>query len=174
MATISPAELYRNIQQLASALQDLRSEQIGFRTQLRESNDHTARSHDALQQAMDQLEVRMQKYLEGIQVTHEDNADAVGWKLLGFGLLIGLCALTWSGASILILLAPLVGVTIPVCFPQVRRILRLAYQRIMTKLESALLASTRQGAVVAAGADGLAQTVEHRPDLASRNGNGRH
>lgn len=136
----------------------------------------TTRAH--LNQAnknMEGLNGSVESLLVQIQDTAADHADEVGWKMLAFGLLIGLCALTWTDAQLYILLAPLVGAMVPVCFPGVRRVLGMAYRRIITKLELTLSAPVRQGAVVAAGADALAQTAEHKPDPAGVNGtNGHH
>lgn len=124
---------------------------------------------------MEGLHGSVESLLAQIQGAHEDRTDAVGWQMLAFGLLVALCAVTWSGAQAHILLAPLVGVMIPVCFPSVRKVLGLAYRRIIAKLELALSAPAQQAAVVAAtGTDALAQTAEHRPDPSGVNGNGHH
>lgn len=125
---------------------------------------------------MEGLNGSVESLLEQIQATAAEHADDVGWRMFAFGLLIGLCALTWTDAQLYVLLAPLVGAMVPVCFPSVRKVLGLAYRRMMTKLELALSAPARQPAVLSADGGPLAQTAVHKPDPAAsvNGGNGRH
>lgn len=123
---------------------------------------------------MEGLNGSVESLLEQIQATAADHTDDVGWRMFAFGLLVGLCALTWTEAQLYVLLAPLFGAMVPVCFPGVRRNLGLMYRRMMAKLELIMAPTQQQVAVVAAAGAALAQTAEHMPDPAGVNGTNSH